>query len=86
MFQKIFKFTILIISVLFFLMVFKIYFSDQNLLLIEKNRKNSELDNLKYIEDLPILKNDTNDVISFNSGYEETGKNIFKRNFWELFK
>ena len=69
-----------------FLFVFKIYFSDKNLLLIEKNRKNSEIDNLKYIENLPVLKNDTNNVISFNSGYEETGKNTFKRNFWELFK
>ena len=51
-----------------------------------KNRKNSEIDNLIHIENIPVLKNDTNNVISFNSGYEETGKNTFKRNFWELFK
>ena len=86
MFQKIFKSSIFIISILFFLFVFKIYFSDNNLLLIEKNRKNSEIDNLRHIENIPVLKNDTNNVISFNSGYEETGKNTFKRNFWELFK
>ena len=86
MFQKIFKSSIFIISILFFLFVFKIYFSDKNLLLIEKNRKNSEIDNLIYIENIPVLKNDTNNVISFNSGNEETGKNTFKRNFWELFK
>ena len=81
MFQKILKSLIFIISILFFLFVFKIYFSDKNLLLIEKNRKNTEIDNLKYIENLPVLKNDTNNVISFNSGYEETGKNTLKEIF-----
>jgi hypothetical protein len=34
---------------------------------------------------LPILKNDTNDIIEFNSGYNEDITKI-KRNFWNLFK
>ena len=42
MFQKILKSLIFIISILFFLFVFKIYFSDKNLLLIEKNRKKTQ--------------------------------------------
>ena len=34
---------------------------------------------------LPILKNDTYNVIEFNSGYD-TNNNKIKRNFWNLFK
>ena len=34
---------------------------------------------------LPILSNDTNDVIEFNSGFENDTNKI-ERNFWKLFK
>ena len=38
------------------------------------------------ILELPVLLNNTVDVIEFNSGFENTNKRSFKRNFWELFK
>ena len=37
------------------------------------------------IDGLPILVNDTNDVIEFNSGFRNNNSKI-KRNFWNLFK
>ena len=33
---------------------------------------------------LPILINDTNDIIEFNTGYKNENNKI-KRNFWKLF-
>ena len=35
--------------------------------------------------ELPILDNDTNNVIEFNTGFENEN-NKKKRSFWELFK
>ena len=35
---------------------------------------------------LPTLFNDTNDVIEFNSSFENSNKQNFKRSFWELFR
>ena len=36
--------------------------------------------------DLPILENNIADAIEFNSGYDNTSKKNYKRNFWDLFK
>ena len=80
------------ISVLIFLFIFlfiffivSTYISDKNKKKINSNRKNI----YSKIEDsfvtLPLLKNNTNDVIEFNSGYENENKKI-QRNFWNLFK
>ena len=37
------------------------------------------------MHELPVLLNDTNNVIEFNSGFKEKNNKI-KRNFWKLFK
>ena len=52
---------------------------------INLNRANiySKIEN--SLTNLPLLKNDTQNVIKFNSGYENDSKKI-KRNFWNLFK
>lgn len=34
---------------------------------------------------LPILENDTQGTIEYNTGYNSNNKN-YKRSFWELFK
>lgn len=84
--SSIFKLIISILIILFFSFVFFNYFSDENLNLIKNNRNKMENKNLQYTLELPILMNDTNDVIEFNSGFEEGNRNKYKRNFWELFK
>ena len=38
------------------------------------------------ITNLPILKNDTNNVIQFNDGYSNEMKNDKPRSFWNLLK
>ncbi len=82
-FTKVFV-TILIIA--FFGMVLKHYFSKKNIDLVKNNRKNYETNILNQMIELPFLPNDTKDVIEFNSGFEKTDNQNFKRNFWELFK
>ena len=42
--------------------------------------------NNKKISDLPILENDTNNVIEFNDGFSDAIKNDKPRSFWNLLK
>ena len=82
---KVFNIIIVIFITIFFYKVFSFYNSFNNKDLISKNREN--IDNLidDKIKDIPLFKNDTNDVIEFNSGYNQNDdKN--KKKFWNLFK
>ncbi len=83
---KIIRFLILILILSFFTIVVKYYFSEKNINLVINNRNNIETKILNDISELVVLPNDTNDVIEFNSGFENTKKQNYKRNFWELFK
>mgnify|MGYP004077654001 FL=1 len=78
------KSILLIISIIFFYNTIDFYKSDKNIENIQDKRKN--FNNMSYITDvdLPLLKNDTYDVIQFNSGFEEE-KFEKKRFFWRLF-
>ena len=78
------KSILLIISIIFFYNIIDFYKSDKNIANIKDKRKN--FNNMSYIidVDLPLLKNDTYDVIQFNSGFEEE-KFEKKRFFWRLF-
>ena len=80
------RFIMLLIVFLFFITVYKYYFSNKNMTLMKNNRENIETKTLQTISKLPVLLNDTSDVIEFNSGYENSDKKNFKRSFWELFK
>ena len=74
---------IFIFSFLFF--VTTTYKSKRNVEKINLNRTNIYLKIDENISSLPLLKNDTHDVIIFNSGFEDSNNKI-KRNFWNLFK
>ena len=78
-------FLFLIIS-FFFLNIYKYYSSNKNVNSKEFNRKNINQIINKKISNLPILKNDTNNVIIFNDGYSNELKNDKKRSFWNLLK
>lgn len=80
------KFVILILIICFFLLIFNHYFSEKNVEIVEKNRSNLETKVFQSIMELPILPNDISDSIEFNSGFENSNKSNFKRNFWDLFK
>ena len=79
-------------TALIFLFVFSFIFfiisthiSDENIKKINLNRKNVHLKIKDNLSSLPLLKNDTYNVIVFNSGYENDSSKT-KRNFWNLFK
>ena len=79
---KIFNF---ILIILFFYFVLFTYFSKNNISKIKK--KMLELERKSEIQSyvLPILKNDTNNIIIYNPE-DITEKKIKKRKIWELLK
>ena len=85
MFKEIYKVVYFIIILLFVYLLFAIYFSEENIKKIKKNRVHIENSFKDYLSNLPILENDTNDVITYNSS-EFLEKKIKKRKIWELLK
>jgi len=80
------------ISVLIFLFIFififfviSMYISNNNREKINSNRTNIYSKIKDNLSNLPLLKNDTDNVIEFNSGYNDKDNKV-KRNFWNLFK
>ena len=76
----------MILSIIFFVvLIFKYYFSNKNMQ--EKNYNRQNIDEIikEKISDLPVLLNDTNNVIEFNNSIEEN-INEKKRSFWNLLK
>jgi hypothetical protein len=80
-------FSVLIILFIFLFIFFTIfiYISDKNKKKINLNRANIYTKIDDNLQSLPLLKNDTDNVIEFNSGYD-IEINKIKRNFWNLFK
>ena len=83
---KIFNIFYLFIIILFFFNVYKYYISNQNIKKTNLNRLNIEQILKKKISNLPILANDTNNVIEFNSSFSEEMTSSEKRSFWDLLK
>ena len=85
MLKKFFLLSLFLSSIIFFYLITMFYLSEKNIKQTNTNRSNhSEIIN-DNIKDLPFIKNDTNNVINYNSGYENNNEN-YKRNFWNLFK
>ena len=83
---KIFNIFLGILILIFFFNIYSFYSSNKNLESKEFNRSNiNQIINTK-ISNLPILKNDTDDVIKFNDGFSNEIKNDKPRSFWNLLK
>ena len=79
---------ILFIAVIlsFFMVTYKYYSSSQNIEKKNYNRNNiDEIINTK-ISNLPILENDTKNIIEFNDGFSSNIRNDKPRSFWNLLK
>ncbi len=77
-------FFLLVLS--FFFTIYKYYSSKKNIEAKDLNRKNiNEIISTK-ISNLPILNNDTNNVIEFNDGFSNKIKDDKPRSFWNLLK
>ena len=84
--NKIANIFLFVIISFFFLNIYKYYSSNKNINSKEFNRKNINQIINKKISNLPILNNDTNNIIIFNDGYSNEIKNDKKRSFWNLLK
>ena len=82
MFKKTINIFFLISFFTFIFLVTKHYFSEQNLIFTNKSRSSYSLMLNKYHNNLPLLKNDTNNVIIYKNELEEF-KNKRKKRFWE---
>ncbi len=84
--QKIISIFFLILVIIFFGSTFKYYSSNKNIKNKEFNRINIDQILNDKISNLPILKNDTDNVIKFNDGFSNEIKNDKPRSFWNLLK
>ena len=84
--SKIFNIFLSILIIIFFFNIFRFYSSNKNLESKEFNRSNINQIIYKKISNLPILKNDTENVIEFNDGFSNKIKNDNPRSFWNLLK
>ena len=76
-----------LIIFIFFFNITKYYSSEEgNLKTKNYNRSNIDQILKNKIKHLPILANDTNNVIEFNNSFEEQINGEKKRSFWELIK
>ena len=83
--SKIFNIFLGILILFFFFNIYSFYSSKKNVELKKFNRSNiNQIINTK-ISNLPILKNDTDNIIEFNDGFNEI-KNDKPRSFWNLLK
>tara|TARA_B100001248_G_C27240555_1_gene389147 strand:+ start:225 stop:488 length:264 start_codon:yes stop_codon:yes gene_type:complete len=84
--SKVINIFFLLLVLIFFLTTYRYYFSNKNIESKEFNRNNIDQIINQKISDLPILENDTNKVIEFNSGYTDEIKIDKPRSFWNLLK
>ena len=72
--------------ILFTFSIINYYSSVKNIKNKNFNRENIEKIQKSKIKNLPILRNDTNNVIEFNNSLESELKEEKKRSFWNLLK
>ena len=83
---KVINILFFLVILIFFLTTYKYYSSKKNIETKNFNRNNiNEIISTK-ISNLPILGNDTNNVIEFNDGFSNKIKNDKPRSFWNLLK
>jgi len=79
MFKKIKNISFLFSLIFFIFLITNYYFSDENILHINKSRSTYSL---KDKNNLPLLRNDTSNIIIYKSDLDDFKKNRKKR-FWE---
>ena len=72
--------------IFFILFIFKYYSSKKNVINKDFNRVNIDKILDEKVRDLPVLLNDTNNIIEFNDSFDNEIKDEKKRSFWELLK
>ena len=70
--------------IFFIILIIFFYISEENIMSINKNRSINYLISQNDINNLPLLKNDTNDIIFYNQDIEHKKKKYPK--FFDLLK
>tara|TARA_Y100000996_G_C22332315_1_gene564976 strand:+ start:366 stop:629 length:264 start_codon:yes stop_codon:yes gene_type:complete len=83
---KIFNIIMFLLIIIFILSIYNYYSSSKNVDAKNYNRKNIDRILKEKIFDLPVLKNDTNNVIEFNNSLKDDIEENKKRSFWNLLK
>jgi hypothetical protein len=85
MIRNVLSVLIFLFTISFVYIVGSIYLSDSQKAKYKINREAADQKIKNNTDSLPVLSNDTHNVIIYNSGFE---KENFKRerNFWQLFK
>jgi hypothetical protein len=83
---KLLNIFLLILILIFIWSTFKFYSSKKNFNNKDFNRNNIEKIINKKISNLPILENDTNNVIEFNNSISNEINKDKTRSFWNLLK
>ena len=82
MYKKIKNIFFLVIFFIFIFLVTKYYFSEQNIIFTNKSRSSYLITLRNGGNNLPVLKNDTDDVIVYINDLEDF-KNKRKKRIWE---
>ena len=83
---KIFNIIMFLLIIIFILSIYNYYSSNKNIDAKNYNRKNIDRILKEKIIDLPVLKNDTNNIIEFNNSLNDGIEENKKRSFWDLLK
>ena len=83
---KIFNIIMFLLIIIFILSIYNYYSSSKNVDAKNYNRKNIDRILKEKIFDLPVLKNDTYNVIEFNNSLKDDIEENKKRSFWNLLK
>ena len=84
--HKFFNILMFLTIIFFILIVYKHYSSSKIISAKKFNRLNIDEILKNKVQNLPILANDTNNVIEFNDSFDEEINNNKKRSFWDLLK
>ena len=82
MIKKILNTSFLIFIFTFVFLILKYYLSEKNIIFTNKSRSSYSVKINEDINNLPVLKNDTKNIIFYNDGLEKF-KNKRKKRFWE---
>tara|TARA_Y100000590_G_scaffold373905_1_gene438024 strand:+ start:2826 stop:3098 length:273 start_codon:yes stop_codon:yes gene_type:complete len=82
MFKKFKNIFFFILFFSFILSIAKYYFSEKNIIITNKSRSSYTVNLNAENSDIPLLKNDTSDIIIYKNDLEEFKKKRKKR-FWE---
>ena len=83
---KVINFFILTLIIIFIFGVLNFYLSSKNIDQRNFNRTNIDKILERKIIDLPLLENDTNNIIQYNDSFNNNFQIEKKRSFWNLLK